>query len=113
MSLLSSLKTILATLKIPAETGVFSSTPAPGVYCVLVPLGESLECADDIPECEVPSVRISLFAKGAYTTTARSIREAVIVAGHTITESRYIGHEDDTGYNHYIIDVEECYSWEE
>lgn len=113
MSLLSSLKTILTAEKIPVETGVFKDAPAPGLYCVLVPLGETLECADDEPDCEVPSARISLFSTGNYTATARTIKEAVIKAGHTITESRYIGHEDDTGYHHYVIDIEDCYPWED
>jgi hypothetical protein len=27
-----------------------------------------------------------------------------------VTERRYIGHEDDTGYHHYAIDCGKCYS---
>ena len=31
----------------------------------------------------------------------------------TITDRRYIGHEDDTGYHHYAIDVAKYYILEE
>jgi hypothetical protein len=31
----------------------------------------------------------------------------------TVTERRYIGHEDDTGYHHYAIDVAKNYGMEE
>ena len=113
MSLLSDLKTIMTTLKIPCEVGVFKATPAPSQYAVFTPLGESFECADDVPETEVQSVRISLYIKGNYTTTAKSVAKAIINAGHTITDRRYIEHEDDTNYFHYVIDVEDNYIWED
>ena len=115
MSLLSDLKTLLAgkTINIPAETGVFTTTPAPAVFCVLTPLGETLQCADDKPVTEVPSVRIDLYDKGNYTATAKTIRKAIVNEGLTISQSRYIEHEDDTGYYHYAIDVESVAQWEE
>ena len=31
----------------------------------------------------------------------------------TITDRRYIGHEDDTGFHHYAIDVAKLYGLEE
>ena len=113
MSLLSTLKTLCTTASIPAETGVYTTTPAPAVYAVLVPLEDTFECADDIPENEVQAVRVSLFDKGNYLTTAKTIAQAIIAEGLTISARRYIGHEDDTGYHHYVIDVEETYPWEE
>ena len=38
---------------------------------------------------------------------------AVLNAEMTITDRRYIGHEDDTGYHHYAIDVAKQYEMEE
>lgn len=115
MSLLSTLKTLItgSPIKIPAETGVFTTTPAPAVFCVLTPLGETLQCADDKPVTEVPSVRIDLYDKGNYMATAKTIRKAVVNEGLTITQSRFIEHEDDTGYYHYAIDVESVAQWED
>lgn len=37
----------------------------------------------------------------------------VLNAEMTITDRRYIGHEDDTGYHHYAIDVAKQYEMEE
>lgn len=112
MSLLSDLNSIMTTSKIPCEVGVFTKTPAPATFVVLDPLGDMFHCADDTPETEVQSVRISLYTKTNYTTVARNIAKAVIAAGHTITDRRYIAHDDDTGYYHYAIDVDENYEWE-
>lgn len=113
MSLLSQLVTICQTVKIPAETGVFTSTPAPAVYAVLVPMEDTFHCADDKPVNEVQAVRVSLFDKGNYTATAKAIAQAIIAEGLTISARRYIGHEDDTGYHHTVIEVEENYTWED
>ena len=37
----------------------------------------------------------------------------LLTAGFTITDRRYIAHEDDTGYHHYAIDVAKEYEQEE
>ena len=34
---------------------------------------------------------------------------ALLAADFTITDRIYIGHEDDTGYHHYAIDVAKIY----
>lgn len=115
MSLLSDLKTILAAepVALPAEVGVYKGTPAPSQYAVLVPLSDTFECADDEPAAEIQAVRISLYSNQSYTSKAMQIVKAVIAAGLTITDRHYIGHEDATGYHHYVIDVESNYIWEE
>nr|WP_278532777.1 hypothetical protein [Dehalococcoides mccartyi] len=41
------------------------------------------------------------------------IVRALLDADFTITDRRYIGHEDDTGYHHYAIDVAKNYELEE
>lgn len=42
-----------------------------------------------------------------------TLARALLAADVTVTDRRYIGHEDDTGYHHYAIDVAKSYVWEE
>ena len=113
MSLLSELKTIIEAKNIPVETGVFIGT-APEVYVVLTPLIDRLSLfADNTPEHEVQEVRVSLYDKGNYNATKTALTRAFIKADITSTDRRYIGREDDTGYNHYAIDVAKLYELEE
>ncbi len=109
MSLLTELKAIANTLKIPAETSVFSGV-APNTYIVFTPILDEYELfADNKPNVDVEEVRISLFDKGNYLSVKKKIEKAVLDAEITITDRRYIGHEDDTGYHHYAIDVAKHY----
>ena len=112
MSLLSELKTIMGGLNIPCETGVFKGT-APSEYVVFVPLTDDLFCADDAPTDEVNTVRIVLYSKGNYLTTAKKICRQCVADEIVITARNYITHEDDTGYHQYAIDVQKNYEWEE
>lgn len=113
MSLLSDLNDIAADCGVPVETGVFSDTP-PDSYVVLTPLSDTFDLvADNAPGVDVQEVRISLFVKGSYTTLKNSIIRALLAADTTITDRRYIGHEDDTGFHHYAIDVANYYEMEE
>jgi L-ascorbate metabolism protein UlaG (beta-lactamase superfamily) len=91
------------------ETGVFSGI-APDEYVVLTPLSDLYTLyADNKPHFEVPEVRISLFCKGSYTARVRAISSALMDNGFMITDRRYIGHDGDTGYFHYILDVAKEY----
>ena len=113
MSILSDLNEVLEPLHIPIETGVFSGVP-PDEYLVFIPLTDIFEVhADNRPGFDVQEVRISLFSKGNYQQRKRQITTALLHAGMTITDRRYIGHEDDTGYHHYAIDVAHHYELEE
>lgn len=113
MSLLSDLKTIINTLNIPVETGAFTSS-APDLYIVFVPLVDEFGLhADNQPRVDVQSVRLSLYAKGNYTKPKNRVIKALISAGITITDRRYIDFEQDTKYHHYKIDVENVYEMEE
>ena len=113
MSILSEVKTILTGLNIPVETGVFSDTP-PDRYAVLTPLADSFDLfSDNTPEEDVEEIRISLFDKGNYLPVKRQITSALLSSEITITDRRYIGHENDTGYHHYAIDVAKNYSLQE
>lgn len=113
MSLLSELKSIAEKLNIKVETGVFSYTP-PDEYIVLTPLLDSFEMhCDNLPEYEIQEVRISIFSKGNYTALKNKFVTAILKADITITDRRYIGHEDDTGYHHYAVDTAKSYRMEE
>jgi hypothetical protein len=112
MSLLAELNTILTALQIPVETGVFSGVP-PDEYAVLTPLTDSFALfGDDRPLIDVSEVRISLFTKRNYLMRAVVIVEKLLAADITITERRYVGHENDTGYHNYAIDVTAYKTWE-
>lgn len=113
MSLLSEVRAIIETCKIPVETGVFSNVP-PATYAVLTPLSDSFDIhADNKPGVDVQEVRLSLFCKENYLKTKNRLVKAMLNADITITNRRYIGHEDDTGYHHYAIDVAKSYIWED
>jgi len=112
MSLLSELNTLLSPL-IPVETGVFSEA-APDRYAVITPMADTFELyTDDKPRHDTQEARVSLFDKGNYTALKNQIVRSLIDADFTITDRRYIGHEDDTGYHHYAIDVAKNYELEE
>ena len=113
MSLLLELTEIAKRLKILARTAVYSGKP-PDEYLVFTPLYDSFELhADNSPEIDVQEARISLFSKGNYNQIKSKIIRALISADITITARKYVGHEDDTGYNHYAIDVAKEYGMEE
>ena len=112
MSLLSELNTIISPL-VPLETGVFSD-PAPDKYAVITPMVDTFELyTDDKPRHEVQEARISLFDKGSYTALKNQIVRILLDADFIITDRRYVGHEDDTGYHHYAIDVAKNYELED
>lgn len=113
MSLLAELTSIFGDLNIPVETGVFSDS-APKQYAVFTPLADTFDLfADNLPGADIQEVRISLFDKGNYLKTKNAIVRALLSEDITITDRRYIGHEDDTGYHHYAIDVAKEYEMEE
>lgn len=112
MSLLVELNALADKLGIPVETGVFTGT-APDEYLILTPLADSFALhADNRPQYNVQEVRISLYAKGSYVERRDQIVHALLAADIDITDRRYIGHEDDTGYFHYAIDVAKSYELE-
>lgn len=109
MSLLSDLNTLLTGLGVSVETGVFSDV-APDEYAVITPLADTYNLfAGNRPEFETQEARLSIYSKGNYLTLKDSILTALLNADFTITARRYIGHEDDTGYHHYAIDVAKIY----
>ena len=112
MSLLADLNTIAGRVGLPVETGVFSGI-APTEYLVLTPLSDSFDIhGDNTPGIDVQEVRISLFTKGSYTKWKKNLVRAILATDITITERRYVGHDDDTGYHNYAIDVANYYELE-
>ena len=113
MSLLADLKSIADQIRLPVETGVFTGV-APTEYLVLTPLTDTFDIhADNDPGVDIQEVRLSLFTKGSYTKRKNSLIRAILAADLTITERRYVGHDDDTGYHNYAIDVAHYYEMEE
>ena len=113
MSLLSELNTIVTNLGLLVETGRFQLLPN-AAYVVLTPLSDSYDVhADNTPGIDIQEVRVSLFTKDSYTTYKNKLIRAFRAADLTITDRRYIGHDDDTGYHNYAIDVANYYELEE
>lgn len=109
MSLLSDLTAALSVLEIPMETGVFRDT-APDEYVVVTPLNDLFIFADDVPYTEVQQARLSLFTKSNYMSMKNRIVRQLLDTDFTITERRYLGREDATGYHHYSVDIEKEYT---
>lgn len=104
MSILSELNSLLTPI-LPIETGVFSGVP-PDEYLVITPLTDTFALfGDNQPHAEIQEARLSLFSKGNYQKRKSEIVRALLATSFTITDRRYIGHEDDTGFFHYAIDV--------
>jgi len=105
MSILRELNTLLDGLAIPVETGIFKGK-APEEYIVITPVADTFELhADNKPLFETQEARLSLFSKNNYQQRKNQIVKALLKDEFTITDRRYIGHEDDTGYHHYAIDA--------
>ena len=113
MSILEELNTLVEGLGLPVETGVFSEQP-PETYIVLTPLNDEYALyADNYPQADIHQVRLSLFCYRNYLNTKAALSEALLAADFTVTERRYMGREDDSGYHQYIVDVEKEYTTQE
>lgn len=113
MSILSELNALFETVNIPVETGVFSGVP-PCEYLVLTPLSDTFAVfGDNKPLVDINEVRVSLFSKNNYLQRKNQLERILLQADFVITDRLYIGHEDDTGYHHYAIDVAKYYELEE
>ena len=105
MSMLEELYTLVTSAGLPVETGVFS-TVAPDEYVVITPISEHFELfSDNAPGMNIEEARLSLFSKKNYTQKKDLLVRMLLTAGFTASDRRYIGHEADTGYHHYSIDL--------
>lgn len=108
MSILQELNTLLTPI-LPVETGVFSGI-APDEYLILTPLADTFAVfGDNKPLADINEVRISLFSKNNYLQRKNQLVRILLQANFFITERRYIGHENDSGYYNYAIDVAKYY----
>ena len=113
MSILLELNRIVDGLGILVETGVFKDK-APDEYVVITPLADTFDVhADNRPQFEIQEARLSLFSKNNYQVRKNQLVRAFLDADFTVTDRRYIGHEDDTDYHHYAIDVAQEYELQE
>ncbi len=109
MNILEDLTALLTELGVAVETGVFSDI-APDEYVVITPMADTFELfANDQPGYDRQEARLSVYSKGNYLALKNRITEALLSAGFTVTARQYIGHEDDTGYHHYAVDVLKIY----
>ena len=107
--ILEELITALTPIGVPIETGLFSGD-APDQYIVLVPLADEYPLhADNLPIQDTEEVRISIYTKTNYMRLKTQILARLIINEFTITERRYNGFEENTGYHHYTIDVAKSY----
>jgi len=112
MSILTELNTLLESIGLPIETGIFSEIP-PDEYLVITPLVDSLELyADNLPQAQTEEIRLSLFTKNNYIPLRNRLTKLLLEVGFSITERRYIEFEKDTKYHHYAIDVMKEYEME-
>lgn len=113
MSILLELNRIVDGLGILVETGVFKDK-APDEYVVITPLSDTFDVhSDNCPQYEIQEARLSLFSKNNYQVRKNQLVRAFLDADFTVTDRRYIGHEDDTDYHHYAIDVAKEYELQE
>ena len=111
--ILDELVALADDLHIPVMTASFIGK-VPDQYVVLTQMEDTFEIfADNRPHMDVCSVRISLFSKGNYLYTKDLLVDALRRAGFTITLRRYISRDDDSGYHHYVVDVDKEYIIEE
>ena len=113
MNILTELNSHLAAVKIPVEAGIFSGK-APKEYIVITPMADVFELhADNRPQLETQEARLSLYSKGNYIKRKNEIVRLLIAADFTVTNRWYIGNEEDTGYFHYVLDLQKVYGLEE
>ena len=111
--MLEELNTIVESAGLPVETGVFSAA-VPDEYIVITPISEHFELfSDNAPGMNIEEARLSLFSKGNYGARKRQLVRLLLSAGFLVTERRYVGLEEDTGYHHFAIDVAKEYLEEE
>ena len=103
--MLEELNMIVESAGLPVETGVFSKA-APDEYVVITPISDHFALfSDDAPSMNIEEARLSLFSKRNYTQKKDLLVRILLTAGFTVSDRRYIGHEADTGYHHYSIDL--------
>ena len=108
-SILKDISETLEPLGLQIETGIFSDE-APDEYLVITPMSDIFDYyADDLPRAEMQEARLSLFSKGNYLARKNEIVLSLLGVDLIITDRRYLGYEEDTGFHHFAIDVAKEY----
>ena len=112
MNALSEIGEILTAIKIPWQTGAYTE-PAPDQYIVLVPLSDTFDImADNRPQFDVQSVRLSVFSKGNYNLIKNQLVRILLDADFFLSDRRYLDYDNETEYHQYVLDVEKHYEME-
>jgi hypothetical protein len=108
-SILKDISEVLNQAGIQIETGTFSEK-APDEYLVIIPMNDVFELyADNMPGAELQEARLSLFSKHNYMARKSEIVDTLLTSEFTITDRRYLGYEEDTGFHHFAIDLAKEY----
>mgnify|MGYP007003568907 CR=1 FL=1 len=109
MTALAELKEKAGSLGLPSGTISFHGK-APSAYLVFTPLFDDLTLfADNKPQMETEELRLSLFTKENYLVWKRRLTDALLERDFVITERRFLGVDDETGYYHYSLDAAKEY----
>ncbi|AOZ73402.1 hypothetical protein BK816_00975 [Boudabousia tangfeifanii] len=105
MECLEILVGVFQRLGLQVFTGTWPALPASD-YAVLLPLVDIYDLhADNTPSVEIQYVRINLFSQENYLPLVHRLLPLLRQKDLTITERRYIGHDPETGYHHYAVEV--------
>lgn len=97
---LSPLNVPVTVVENPTGSGVIDK------FIVIIPTSDDFELyADDKPQAGTEEAELALYCKGNYLAFRDKVTELLIAADITVTSRRYLEFEQDTDYNHYIIDV--------
>jgi len=91
-------------------TTAYIAGKAPATYWLLTPVIDEYSAGgDNAPLDEVQTVRVTLCTKGNYYQLKRVMEEMFLSAGMTITERRFLEHDESTGYYTYAIELAKSY----
>ena len=111
--IISDLVTALTSLQIAVQVGDFKGSSLPDTFVVIIPLFNSFESADDLPDFDVQQAATEIYTKGDWRSTVNSICGECISRGLLVHERRYIGRNEETGYFQYSITFERSYDLED
>jgi hypothetical protein len=109
--ILRELLLLLSALSIPTQTGVFSGT-APEAYAVMYPVSEEFTLyGDNLPHGVISCVLLALFSKGSYIDLETELTAALVQSDFCVSDRRYMGCDEETGYHRFDITVEKLYPY--
>ncbi|MCD4549169.1 hypothetical protein [Schaalia sp. lx-260] len=105
MECLEILVSVFRRLGMEVFTGTWPALPASD-YVVLLPLVDVYDLhADNQPGVEIQYVRVNLFSQENYLPLVYRLLALLRQNDLTVSERRYIGHDPEAGYHHYVVEV--------